>query len=537
MPAIRLTGFQGMIPKVHPTLLPDSFAQVCNNARMRNGALVPFRANEVYDNIEDITDPENNHVLTLFSGAWRAWPQGAKVVPAPIAENRIYISGDGAPRVQVGEDDYPMKLAAPTGAPTVAVTSGTVDPDTAEALVFSYTFVTSLGEESPPAPLSAQIDHSSGVTITVSGFSAAPAGRAITHRRIYRSVTDYAGNAVLHFVAEIPLATTSLAWDDITYPVVEPIATADFDAPPDAIEGFTTMPNGIIAGFVGRELMFCEPYRPHAWPIKYRLSVDYEIMGLAAFGSTLAVLTKGTPYISQGTHPENMVLTKVEQNLPCIAADGIVDMGYAALYPSHTGLVSISAQGAQVVSAQLFDRDGWQALHPSTFRASHYEGRYAFLHNPGDGYRMGLIDVTGESPFYITTDTGGRSLYHHLPTGDLFILANDGLSIRRFDDPAGAPRDFRWRSRRLILPFLTNFGIARIWTDVPDNPVDDAHVPGHVQLDLIAAGTQIGTIQKADSYERLPAGRLDDRFEVEIRGNIPISRVEIAGSVSELMGA
>ncbi|MCK7581114.1 MAG: hypothetical protein MZV65_39460 [Chromatiales bacterium] len=30
-----------------------------------------------------------------------------------------------------------------------------------------------------------------------------------------------------------------------------------------------------MAGFPGRDIYFCEPYRPYAWPVEYMQSIDY----------------------------------------------------------------------------------------------------------------------------------------------------------------------------------------------------------------------------------------------------------------------
>ena len=58
-------------------------------------------------------------------------------------------------------------------------------------------------------------------------------------------------------------------------------------------------------------------------------------------------MTKGMPYVAQGTHPENMTAARLDVNLPCVTARGIVDMGYAVAYPSPYGLVMISANDAE----------------------------------------------------------------------------------------------------------------------------------------------------------------------------------------------
>src|SRR5690606_18334280 len=100
-------------------------------------------------------------------------------------------------------------------------------------------------------------------------------------------------------------------------------------APPDALSGLTAMPNGMMAAFVGKDLYFCEPFRPHAWPEIYVLTTDFPIVALGALGTTLWVLTEGYPYRVSGTTPGSMVMDKVEANLPCVNARAVVDLGHA----------------------------------------------------------------------------------------------------------------------------------------------------------------------------------------------------------------
>jgi hypothetical protein len=527
---IKIRAFQGMIPRLHPSLIPQTFGQVCNNARMRDGAIRAFRTNST-----DHTLAAPAVSFTKVGGFWRGFAAKAWVVQGPVATDRVYISGDGVPRVESvnGTDfSYPLALAKPVAAPTVAITAGTPDPDTLESIVFVYTWVTSLDEESPPSSLSAAINYSAGVTIRLSAFSTTPAGRGITKRRIYRSVTDYAGVATLYFVGEIVVATTTFDYSSATA-IAEPISTTDFTTPPSALTGFTAMPNGIIAGFVKRNLYFCEPYKPHAWPIKYQLTTDFDIVGLAAFGSSLAVMTTGTPYIVQGIHPESMAMMKIEENLPCVSARGIVDLGYAAAYPSNDGLVVVSVDGAKIITGSLFTRDDWQALKPATFNASRYEGRYCFFYTPtSPPASFGMIDLTGDTPFYVTCSITGLDLFSEIETDRLFFLDANGTTVRRFDTDAGTPLTYTWRSKRFVLSSLVNFPWVRVDADIiGTEDVATFRLYGNGgtlihEYASVAFGTPL----------RLPAGRLDDVFEIELTGDARIFNVGIAFDPNQLTG-
>ena len=112
-----------------------------------------------------------------------------------------------------------------------------------------------------------------------------------------------------------------------------------YNTPPDELEGLIALPNGMMAAYVGKKLYFSVPYQPHAWPEKYVLTVEHEIMGLGAMGTSIVVTTEAHPYLVSGSTPESMVSQKIEQNLACINKRSVVDLGYAIAYASNNGLV------------------------------------------------------------------------------------------------------------------------------------------------------------------------------------------------------
>ena len=282
-------------------------------------------------------------------------------------------------------------------------------------------------------------------------------------------------------------------------------------------------------------MFFCEPYRPHAWPTKYKLLCDAPIVGLSAFGSTLAILTRGTPYIAQGSHPDSVVMAKMEQYLPCVSARSIVDMGYSCAYASRDGLVVLSESGAQIVTRNLFTRKQWLQLQPSGFVAAQYEGRYHFLHNPAGGDRvMGIIDLTGETPDYLTGDTTAADLYYDPDATTMFMLdakvgaSTANLQIRQYDPFTGSPLTYTWRSGRLTSGNAVNFPWARVDRDAGAGSVT-VNVYGN-------GGTLIHSFTTANEPVRMPGGRLDDTFEVEIIGTARVFNFGMGFNPQDLAG-
>jgi hypothetical protein len=347
----------------------------------------------------------------------------------------------------------------------------------------------------------------------------------------------------------------------------------DYDPAPDDLEGLVSMPNGFFAAFVGKTLYFSEPYVPHAWPTKYSLTTDFAIIGLASFGSTLAVMTTGTPYIVQGTAPESMVMERMESGLPCVSAASIVDLGYAAAYASHEGLVTLTASGSQVASRQLFDKKTWQALSPETLIAANFDGKYIFAHisgaietisggapstsygalpvydaggpvlaepfitysgggpsTSGDLRSLGIIDLSGDQPFFLAVDqppVQPTHLYAQETEGALYLL-DDNSVVRRFDDPSEPAAPARWRSKRFELPHLETFGAILVETE------QGASEEVSLITRVFADGALIHSTTDFNAPARLPSGFLATRWEIEVEGNAEISAISMAGSIAEL---
>lgn len=516
--AIRLSSFSGEIPRVDARLLNPSAAQRAVGVKLEEGTLMPLRARAL---VETLAEPAMT--IYLHEGDWLSWAAVVDVVPGPVAADRLYITGDGAPKLRVGGDVYPLAMMRPAAAPGAALVSGTPDPELSSTILYAYTWVTEFDEESEPSSLSNGLLWSPGLSVTLSGFSAVPTGRAIDRMRIYRSQTSALGETQLFLIHERAAGTSNFVDDVDANPVQEQLASLDYNPPPSGLTGLVAMPNGMMAGFVGKRLYFCEPYRPHAWPEKYSLSVDYEIVGLGVFGASLAVMTKGQPYIVAGTAPDTMSMERLEVSLPCIASRGIVDLGFSVAYPSPDGLVVISSSGAQLVSRQLMTRDQWLALNPASFVGGLFSGRYLAAYDTGPGGGIIIVDLTGEQPFITRVEDRADAMYADIRTGTLYMLVDD--KIHEWDAIGAEPGTFTWRSKLFVLPGPSNFGAFQadgVAADAPD-----------FAARIYADGALFATISQLNEMARLPAG-LAREWEVEIESNCKVTAFAFAGSPSEL---
>ena len=356
--------------------------------------------------------------------------------------------------------------------------------------------------------------------------------------RVYRSKTSLAGVTDYYFLTELTLAAAASAQeDDFETLLNEPIPSSDYNPPPASMVGLIPLPNGLMAAHTGRELLFCEPYKPHAWPIKYRMTTDTDIVGLGAFGTFIVVLTEGSPFMVQGSDPDLMVMEKLEVTLPCVNPLSIVDMGYSVAYASIDGLVTVSQRGAQVVTQNLFTPEQWRALRPSSIVATQRNGRYHFSYEPvALGPRsFGIIDLTNQQPFYIEADIQPELFFYDAPNGAIYYMEG-GTAVKEFDPRGGATISKQtWRSKLNILQGFDNFGAILIEADDVSGTKATPADPDCTTR-IYADGSLIHTIETLNEAERLPSGFLANKWEIEIEGYASITGISLASDIAELVG-
>lgn len=567
--AVRYTT--ATVTVTHPTGLTEAQAQTLVNSikyRCNNGGATLVTSQKIVrlirirDNGGQTLDPNRNPLgsdtrLLEDIGA-SVYVNGASsvVIPAftfptpPVQDATDYASQNDPPTLSTtgaaitfNNGDAAATLFSSTSISTIesgqeiilleftieGLTNGSIDPQQTSVVRYVYTYVTSFDEESGPSPLTDTVGWSPGQTIRVQTFSAAPGGRAIDRIRVYRSQTSASGVTDLYFVGEIA-HNASFFEDVIDYiPAGEPLPSLDYTMPLDTLSGITSMPNGMMAAFSGRELFFCEPWRPHAWPAKYALIMDAEIVGLASFGSTLAVMTKKQPYIVQCTHPDNATSEKIEVNLPCLSKRSIVDMGYFAAYASTEGLVTIANTGAQLVSQNLFTDRQWRDMNIASFVCSKHQGRYVISHDDLGSpvqRRCTLIDLTGQDPYIVRTVWQPNSFFFDEGVGTLYFLRST-YQIYEFDPVAGPHEVFRWKSKEFVLPYLSNFGYIRV----------DAYKPpdgGVFSVRVFGDDTLVAEVHGRNRIETLPGGGLYRSWHVEVISTNEVEAVYLANSPAEI---
>jgi len=415
---------------------------------------------------------------------------------------------------------------------------------------------------------------SAGGTIT----RVAPHNTTGMLKRIYWTETDAAGTTVFRFVKEIAVATTN---DTVAGNTVsgEELPSTDWAQPPTDMIGLVSLPNGFLAGFHENELCFSEPYKPYAWPVGYRLTTDFSIVGLGAFLTTVVVGTKGIPYLCTGTDPAQMVLDRVDQPWPCLAKRGIVNMGYGVAFPTSMGLALIGSQGSALVTKDLYTEEEWKLLVPESFSSAHYAGRYVASFDSGSGSRQVVIIDRSEFASVVTANSNVVAAHGDPATGKLYVVVDD--VIYEWDADPGLRMNADWLSREWVFVQPENLGAAKVDVDftMTASEIAAAQVSSAAEQALNAAliaaldidgsinaysvnglslnGSKIKalpsvswdsltfqlhvngalkfskTITDSKAF-RLPAGYKADTAAIRLSGNVTVKAVTVAQSMTEL---
>lgn len=587
MAVVKLTAFSGEQPRIIPRLLPAVGAQSAVDVRLDNGALTPYHGPTLANSLTPGADPFGT--IFLLGATWLGFPGTVHAARGPVADDRLYYTGVGKPKLRVdGATTYDLELNGPTAAPVA--TLGGVGSGNVISRTYVYTFVTSLGEESEPSAASNVIAWQPGNTVTISGIQNAPVtpARGITKQRFYRSQSGTVGTD-LYFIAERAVSSANFSDTVAVDAFAEALPSRNWDTPPADLAGLIALPNGMMAAFSGKTLYFSEPFRPHAWPQIYSLTTDVPIVALAANGTTVWVLTQKNPYRVSGSSPDTMVMDKVEANLACINARGVVDLGFAIAWPTPDGLAVARADGAVGLATQnLFAPRDWRRLNPGTMRGGQIEGRWIGSYDGADqdGNAISgslIIDLSGQS-FLIRSSIKADAWFYDIASGLAYYLDAAANAVNLFDSPTGNPDTLYWRSKQFVLPHPDTFGAilvetgagvgaeataARqaeiaaaiaanttlladplgVWGDIAGTDIGELTIAGDNLLPIppslgatatvgvYADGELVATIGTKDRVARLPAGFTSRTWAIDVFADIEIIQVTMARTVDELKQA
>jgi len=561
----------GMIPKLDPGALPDQMAERAEDTDFRSGNLDGL---PVLKHIIDLSGARKAFRFPNADNTDVAWlklpSEYSSVVRSPLTNDdkrRLYWTNPGDPSphwatwdmVKAGSPPYDLGITQPNTAHklTVTATGGTapnVLPWVARS--YLYTFITEFGEESAPNAPSDVVEGASDGTWTISVLPTVPPpatpGRnypPVTKLRLYRTVTGLQTGASFYMVNEWVYATapppasyvdTTKDLDIIDQPTLISTSWAN---PPEGIDGLVALPGGMMVGFIGATIHFCEPYRPHAWPAVYDQSVLYDIVALTVWNQSLAILTAG--YISAGTgnSPANYIVNQTQVAEPCISRGSVVTDLQGVLYASQNGLVKTNYFQSDIVTLDTMSKDMWlTAYHGNTIIGARHRAQYIAIHVDG-GF---IFDVSDNKTGFVRLNAldGATSIWNDEYEGNTYVMI-DGV-VYLWDDATMNRQTYRWLSKQFYAPAPASFGAVKVVSsrrvDDPLPPDPSGILPDGVRARFrIYAGSDFTLVmerdlQKPSDLFRLPSGFRAYDWQIELTSRVRIDSVEIASTMKELQG-
>lgn len=483
---IQLQNFAGLIPKAGDRNLPENHASVARNTQLYSGEVRGLRDPLVVADLSaEIFTVKRAYRLNDGStsiadavGDWVAFDDpDVNFVRGALKNDqydRYYASGGTqAPVVNSGSDwaagntPYDLGVPAPVNALTVtAPASGTVD----ESRAYVYTFVNTWGEESAPSPVSNVDTGDITGTWVLSNFSTAFSGTPTNPRplntaagiRIYRTVTG-SRSVDYRFVAEVATAAVNPYNDTVSVDVVslnESLPTLNDAMPPSGLQGIVNMPNGIMVGFVGRDIYFSEPYQPHSWPFEYVRSVESPIVGIGVYQQGAVVCTTSNPYICTGISPETMILSKLDDVEPCQNFRSILNGLDGVMFASQNGMVLVNQGGAMNVTQPLVTRNEWRSDYkPGSSQCATDGSRILTFYNNNQGWIF-----TPREPLGHLVDLSGftdvEAVQSDPFTGEAYYVARDQVFL--WNPETTVPLQYTWTSKVFETPYPVNMGAYRL---------------------------------------------------------------------------
>lgn len=452
---LSINSFLGEAHSVDPKLLPATVGTATVAMRPGKGDLRPWR-NPTLAQSGVPTSPQRISMYLMTSGYWFTWTtvvNAVKGFDANDTTERFYFTGSGTPKWTNnilglgGGPPYPQatrELSVP--APTSTMTTGVAAVGTGEVAEWSYvqTFVNDIGWESAPGPNSMTVSAAVDSTITVGNLDLAPSGSyGITLTRIYRSETGADGSAAFFFLGEYGAGTTSIT-DASLGSLGDQLATGalgvggSWTPPPADGHSLVVMWNGMLAMASGKSVYVCEPYTPYAYPLRYRIDVADNVIGLGVYGQNLVILTDGDVYVAVGSDPASLDCQPQRIYQPCLSARSIVSFEDCVVWSTTGGLYVFGDSKRGLLTQGVIDpEDGWPAYQPNAIMGSRHKHLRLYFCVPTAGTNIAFcIDIDEPSGIY-SFNQGSMDGMHRAYNGQLYYI--DGANIWLWDSDITYP--------------------------------------------------------------------------------------------------
>jgi hypothetical protein len=384
------------------------------------------------------------------------------------------------------------------------------------------TYVTDEDEESAPSPPSLLVELDQNDTATYTA-PAPPTGRNIAKIRWYRSrssnvTTDFAYVDEETYSAS-DAATLSYTDSKKAEELGEPCPSITWTEPPATMIGITAGPNGMHAGFVGNHFYPCENYVQYAFPEEYRKSLGWPIVGLGELPDGWLAVTRGFPYFILGSDAANLSVVPIKTGQACVNRRSIVSIDGGVVYASADGLCfARPGAGVEIITADLFDKESWTALGPSSIFAAEYDGCYYFG-TSSTGY---MLDLKTRKLTTVTAN-GATALFRDILSDTLYYATG---TVIKSAFTAATNRTATWKSKKIVLPKPANLAWLQVDSDFTGGAA--------ITVKLYRDGTLTDTKTVTSKTPVRVSSKYAIEHEVQVEGAIDATTVALASTTEEL---
>ena len=308
------------------------------------------------------------------------------------------------------------------------------------------------------------------------------------------------------------------------------------------MQGLKAAHNNILVGFFDNQLCFSFPDKPHAWPEKYRMTFESDIVAIQPNAGYITVLTKEYPYQVSGNDPATMVSSRIDTLYPCLSKRSVVNMGYGIVWATHGGLAVFSpSTGIDLITKFVHDWDTWsEGLDPSTIVGHFYNGKYFGSHSAGS-FIFERDDKVGG--FFVNIEYTFTAAFTDPEAGTMFYTGGSAGNIFEWDNSGEILSPLEWKSKTLITKDYMNLGAARVIADFETPNAETENIQAYnnaipaynnaiwaksIQLgpvngptDYLDAGARVSNIGTLNAFPVNGDGQT--RTALEVTGILPVT--------------
>jgi hypothetical protein len=220
----------------------------------------------------------------------------------------------------------------------------------------------------------------------------------------------------------------------------------------------------MLVGFFDNQFCISFPNKPHAWPEKFRLTLDSNIVSIAVNGGYVLVLTESYPYIISGNSPASMSVTRIDANYPCLSKQSVVNVGIqGVMWATHGGMATWKGgAGIGISTVLLHDWDTWgDYLDSTTLIGHYYNDKYFGSHESGSF----TFEVAEDGGTFVLINYKFTAAYTDPISGIMYYTSDTSGDIIEWDNKAQILAPMEWKSKTITIPSYSNMGAARVVAD------------------------------------------------------------------------